>query len=94
MLERLHELEREGLRDLEQATDEEGLQAWKVKYLGRSAELGRILDGLRAVSKKNARRWASAPTRSKQAFEAALEDRQQRKASARLTQALQTERST
>ena len=52
MLERLHDLEREGLRDLAQATDEEGLQAWKVKYLGRSAELGRILDGLRAVSKE------------------------------------------
>jgi len=51
MLERLHELEREGLRDLAQATDEEGLQTWKVKYLGRSAELGRILDGLRTVSK-------------------------------------------
>jgi phenylalanyl-tRNA synthetase alpha subunit len=51
MLERMNELEREGLRDLAQAQDEQALQAWKVKYLGRSAELGRMLDGLRTVSK-------------------------------------------
>jgi len=92
MLERLHELEQEGLQALAQATDEEGLQAWKVKYLGRSAELGRILDGLRTVSKEERPALGKRANEVKQAFEAALEDRQQRQASARLTQALQTER--
>jgi phenylalanyl-tRNA synthetase alpha chain len=92
MLERLHELEREGLQDLAQATDDEGLQAWKVKYLGRSAELGRILDGLRTVSKEERPALGKRANEVKQAFEAALEDRQQKQASARLTQALHTER--
>jgi phenylalanyl-tRNA synthetase alpha chain len=92
MLERLHGLEHEGLQALAQATDEEGLQAWKVKYLGRSAELGRILDGLRTVSKEERPALGKRANEVKQAFEAALEVRQQRQASARLTQALQTER--
>jgi phenylalanyl-tRNA synthetase alpha chain len=34
-------------------TDEAGLNAWRVKYLGRSAELGVILAGLRELSKED-----------------------------------------
>lgn len=47
MQDRLTQLEGSALRDLKDVHDEDGLQAWKVKYLGRSAELARILDGLR-----------------------------------------------
>jgi phenylalanyl-tRNA synthetase alpha chain len=52
MLDRLTQLEQRALADLGSATDEAGLQAWKVKYLGRSAELGKILDGLRSLPKE------------------------------------------
>ena len=52
MLERLEELERQALTELEGVTDEAGLNAWRVKYLGRSAELGVILTGLRELSKE------------------------------------------
>ena len=52
MLERLEELERQALKELERVTDEAGLNAWRVKYLGRSAELGVILAGLRELSKE------------------------------------------
>jgi phenylalanyl-tRNA synthetase alpha chain len=52
MLDRLTQLEQRALADLGSATDEAGLQAWKVKYLGRSAELGEILDGLRSLPKE------------------------------------------
>jgi phenylalanyl-tRNA synthetase alpha chain len=52
MLERLEELERQALTELEGITDEAGLNAWRVKYLGRSAELGVILTGLRELSKE------------------------------------------
>jgi phenylalanyl-tRNA synthetase alpha chain len=92
MVERLHELEREGLRELAQALDEETLQAWKVKYLGRSAELGRVLDGLRTVSKEERPALGKRANEVKQALEAALDERQQALASARLARTLQTER--
>jgi phenylalanyl-tRNA synthetase alpha chain len=53
MLERLQELEHQALTELEGITDEAGLNAWRVKYLGRSAELGVILAGLRELSKED-----------------------------------------
>jgi phenylalanyl-tRNA synthetase alpha chain len=52
MLERLDGIEQSALRELEAATDSAGLQAWKVRFLGRSAELASILDGLRALPKE------------------------------------------
>jgi len=51
MLPRLDDLEQRALEALRAVADEDGLQAWKVAYLGRSAELGQILDGLRALPK-------------------------------------------
>jgi phenylalanyl-tRNA synthetase alpha chain len=51
MLDRLTQLEERALGELGSAGDEAGLQAWKVKYLGRSAELAEILDGLRTLPK-------------------------------------------
>ncbi len=52
MLDRLTQLEERALAELGNADDEAGLQAWKVKYLGRSAELAEILDGLRTLPKE------------------------------------------
>jgi phenylalanyl-tRNA synthetase alpha chain len=53
MLERLEELERQALAELEGVEDEIRLNAWRVKYLGRSAELGTILTGLRELPKED-----------------------------------------
>ena len=92
MLKRLDELEREGLRDLAEARDEEALQAWKVKYLGRSAELGRVLDGLRSVSKEERPALGKRANEVKRAFETALDARLGSLASARLEHELQRER--
>jgi phenylalanyl-tRNA synthetase alpha chain len=52
MQDKLTRLEESALRELETVNDEAGLQAWKVKYLGRSAELANILDGLRKLPKE------------------------------------------
>lgn len=52
MQDRLTELETTALRELKTVNDEAGLQAWKVKYLGRSAALADILDGLRKLPKE------------------------------------------
>ncbi len=51
MLERLDRLQQEALDELAQVRDDSGLQAWKVRYLGRSTELGRIMEGLRDLPK-------------------------------------------
>ncbi|MBM3122122.1 MAG: phenylalanine--tRNA ligase subunit alpha [Chloroflexi bacterium] len=92
MLERLGSLEQEGLRDLSAADDEEALQAWKVRYLGRSAELGRVLDGLRTAPKEERPALGKRANQVKQAFESAFEARQQAMAAGRLERSLQSER--
>jgi phenylalanyl-tRNA synthetase alpha chain len=92
MLERLEALEQEGLRDLSAAADEDMLQAWKVRYLGRSAELGRVLDGLRTAPKEERPALGKRANQVKQAFESAFEARQQAMAAGRLERSLQTER--
>ncbi|HEY43426.1 MAG TPA: phenylalanine--tRNA ligase subunit alpha, partial [Anaerolineae bacterium] len=53
MLERLDELERQALAALKRVKDEVGMNAWRVKYLGRSAELGTILTELRELPKED-----------------------------------------
>ena len=53
MLDRLAALESEALEALHAAADEAALQAWKVRFLGRSAELGKIFDGLRQLPKQD-----------------------------------------
>ena len=92
MLKRLDELEREGQRELAEARDEEALRAWKVKYLGRSAELGRVLDGLRSVSREERPALGKRSNEVKRAFETALDARLGSLASARLEHELQRER--
>lgn len=52
MLDRLAALETEALEALQTVADETALQAWKVRFLGRSAELGTVLDGLRELPKQ------------------------------------------
>lgn len=52
MLDRLDALEQEAQKQLQEAEDQAKLEAWKVEFLGRSAELGEILDGLRELPKE------------------------------------------
>jgi phenylalanyl-tRNA synthetase alpha chain len=51
MEDRLTQLEKRALDELGTVVDDASLQAWKVKYLGRSGELAEILDGLRTLPK-------------------------------------------
>src|SRR5512136_759379 len=92
MLERLDELEREGARELADARDEEALQAWKVRYLGSSAELSRVLDGLRSVSKEERPALGKRANEVKRAFESALEARLAALSASRLEHALERQR--
>ena len=76
MLDRLSELERQALAGLEEA-DEAGLQAWRIQYLGRSAELGQIMEGLKNLPKEErpavGRRANEAKTSLEAAYEARVE---------------------
>jgi phenylalanyl-tRNA synthetase alpha chain len=53
MLDQLEAVLKQGLMDLETTESEEDLQAWRVRYLGRSSDLGHVLDGLRQLSKED-----------------------------------------
>lgn len=75
MLERIDEIEQRALGDLSQAGDQETLQDWKVKYLGRSAELGEILDSLRDLSKEERPAVGRRANQAKAKLEAAHEQR-------------------
>lgn len=76
MLKRLDQLERQALSELEQASDEASLQAWKIKYLGRSTELTTITAGLRDLPKterpKLGMRANEVKTRLEEGFEARM----------------------
>ncbi|HLF80309.1 MAG TPA: phenylalanine--tRNA ligase subunit alpha, partial [Anaerolineales bacterium] len=75
VLDRLVELEREGLRALDSAEDESALQAWKVAFLGRSAELSRILDELRDLPKEQRPAAGRRANQLKGALESAYRER-------------------
>lgn len=53
MLERLAAIEKQALNELMSVEDETQLQAWKVRYLGRSAELGEITEKIRELPKED-----------------------------------------
>ena len=75
MLERLDRIEKEAARELMAASDEESLQAWKAKHLGRSAGLGAIFDGLRELSKDERRAVGKRVNEVKAALETAYQAR-------------------
>lgn len=77
MLDRLSRIEQESLDALAQVADEAALQAWKVRFIGRSAELNSILDRLRDLPKDErpavGRRGNAVKSALEQAFAARAE---------------------
>ena len=49
MQEQLNKLMEQALAELDKVLDEQELQDWRVKHLGRSAEVGKVLEGLREL---------------------------------------------
>jgi len=49
MQEQLNKLMEQALAELDKVLDEQELQGWRVKHLGRSAEVGKVLEGLREL---------------------------------------------
>jgi phenylalanyl-tRNA synthetase alpha chain len=52
MLENLNQIEKDALLALEAVTDTNGLEQWRIAYLGRSSDLMRTFDQLGQVAKE------------------------------------------
>lgn len=74
MLDRLSEIEREALAALDRAAEAD-LQAWRVRYLGRSAELGALIEGLKNLPKEERPSVGRRANEVKASLEAAFEAR-------------------
>ncbi len=92
MLERLDQIEREAMLALEEAADESALNAWKARYLGRSAELGKITENLRQLSKDERPAVGRKANEVKKALEGAYEARETQLRSAALQHSIGAER--
>lgn len=91
MLERLDRIEREALAALDDA-DVEALAAWKTRFLGRSAELGQILDGLRGLAREQRPAVGRRANQVKTALESAYAARLESAHSAALERSLRHDR--
>ena len=75
MLERLELIETQGLAELESIENELQLQEWKTRYLGRSAELGTITEGIRELPKQDRPTLGKRANEVKTRLEAAFQVR-------------------
>jgi phenylalanyl-tRNA synthetase alpha chain len=92
MLKRLDQLEERALNELKDAESETDLQAWKVKYLGRSTALSEITAELRELSKEERPAVGRRANEVKNALEAAYETRLERLEAMALERSLREER--
>jgi phenylalanyl-tRNA synthetase alpha chain len=92
MLERIHFLKERALKELEAVADQESLRAWKVKYLGRSAELGEIMQGLKDINAEQRPVVGRGVNQAKAALEEAYETHEERLRIAALEYSLVHER--
>lgn len=75
MLEQLDRIESEALDELQSADSEDQLQAWKVRFLGRSSELSGVLDSLRELPQDQRPQVGRRANQVKSALEQAQEQR-------------------
>ena len=73
MLETIRHLQQSGLEALKEVTTEEALQAWKVAYLGRNAEIMGIFKKISTLPKETRGQVGRAANQARQALEAAYE---------------------
>jgi phenylalanyl-tRNA synthetase alpha chain len=92
MLERLDAILEEALHTLASVEQETDLQAWRVRHLGRSAELSQALDGLKDLPREQRPAVGKRANEVKTALEAAYAGRQTELQAAALESALERER--
>ncbi len=92
MLDTLSQIKQQALEALQPVQDEEALQRWRVRFLGRSSALMQTFTQLGSLSKEERPVVGRAANEVKRALEAALAEKQQAIKQAALQQALQSER--
>ncbi len=92
MLERLQHIESEALAALQDVKDEDALQQWRVRYLGRSSALMDTFSRLGKLSKEERPQVGRAANQVKKTLEAAWAEKQETLKQAALQRALQSER--
>lgn len=92
MLERIDQIQQKALDDLKKVEHAEALQNWKVKHLGRSAELGAILENLRNLDKEQRPIVGRKVNELKAALEEAYERHEGALRTAALEQSLKRDR--
>jgi phenylalanyl-tRNA synthetase alpha chain len=76
MLEALHQLEADGVRELAGAGDAGALEAWRIAYLGSNGKVKAALAGLKDVPKDQKPAVGARANQVKVALEAAFKERQ------------------
>ncbi len=93
MLDRLDEVERSALRDLEEVAEDEDLQNWKQRYLGKSSVLTEALEKIPQLDPEEERpKVGRRVNQIKTALEGALEDRKESLRAAAITEELEQDR--
>lgn len=92
MLDQLNQIEQSALTSLEQISDEERLESWRVAHLGRSSPLMQAFDRLGQLPKEERPVIGKRANEIKRALEAALAEQSAVLQRALLEQSLQSER--
>lgn len=92
MLEKLQEIENQALSALEVVQDEDALNDWKVKYLGRSSQLMSTFDNLRELPKDQRPMVGRQANQVKVALEAAFYKRSEYLRTLAVSHSLENER--
>ncbi len=92
MLEQLQQIEQVALTSLEQVSDEERLEGWRVTYLGRSSPLMQVFDKLGQLPKEERPLIGRRANEVKRALEAALAEQSALLQRSSLEKSLQSQR--
>lgn len=92
MLDKLQKIQDEALKDLESIDDEDSLEQWRVKHLGRSSEVMQVFSNLGSLSKEDRPVVGRTANQVKNALEEALEKTREEIRTADLERSLKTER--
>jgi phenylalanyl-tRNA synthetase alpha chain len=88
MQEKLEKIKKEALDALDSVNDINDLEAWQVKYLGRSSAIMEVFKGLGTLSKEEKPAVGKAANQVKVALEAASQERETALDHERITQSL------
>lgn len=72
----VEELKATALRELETIADTQGLEAWRIAYLGRRGQITQVLRGLGSLPADQRRQAGAAANAARQSLEEGLQDRE------------------